>query len=146
MAVAAYQGIVTLETGVLSALRVGLSSAVAAIQAGVSAVTIPAPDPRAIHLAPGTWHLAPITVVRQFEVGTSCFTNVIFLSDTPAKRRNDNATLFSRVSRVAALDQFGHVAPDARTSPFFRAVAPSPSPSPCDHNHGRGRSHVDESN
>ena len=51
MAVAAYQGIVTLELGVLSALRGGLSAAVAAIQAGVSAVTIPVPDPRAINLS-----------------------------------------------------------------------------------------------
>lgn len=49
--VAAYQGLVSLQVGVLGALRSNLSAAVAAVQAGVSPVTVPAPDPRAITLS-----------------------------------------------------------------------------------------------
>lgn len=49
--VAAYQGLVSLQVGALGALRGNLSAAVAAVQAGVSAVTIPVPDPRAITLS-----------------------------------------------------------------------------------------------
>lgn len=51
MAVAAYQGLVTLQIGALSTLRAGLAAAVAAIQAGVSPVTIPVPPPIAITLS-----------------------------------------------------------------------------------------------
>jgi hypothetical protein len=49
--VAAYQGLVTLQAGALSALRSGLAAAVAAIQSGVSQVTIPVPSAVAITLS-----------------------------------------------------------------------------------------------
>lgn len=51
MAVAAHQGLATLQADTLSGLRAGLSAAVAAVQAGVSAVTVPVPPAVAVNLS-----------------------------------------------------------------------------------------------